>query len=45
MLLADMVRHIAKVIQERNAWDRSETIREIRRIFDESLEKDASRND
>ncbi len=42
MLLADTVRYIAHVIHEQKGWNKAETVREIRRVFDESLEKDAS---
>jgi hypothetical protein len=42
MLLADTVRHIANVIHEQKGWNKAETVREIRRVFDESLEKDAT---
>jgi hypothetical protein len=44
MLLADTVRHIANVIHEQKGWNKAETVREIRRVFDESLEKDATDN-
>jgi hypothetical protein len=40
MLLADVVRHIAKVIYEQKGWNRADTVREVRRIFDQSLDKD-----
>jgi len=37
ILLTDIVRHIADAMHEQHGWDRAESIREIRRVFDAEL--------
>ena len=38
VLVSDVVRHIADAMYEQHGWDKAESIREIRRVFDEELD-------
>jgi hypothetical protein len=38
ILLTDVVRHVANALDEAKGWDKTETIREIRRVFNAELD-------
>ncbi len=38
ILLTDIVRHVADAMQQQKGWDKSETIHEIRRVFNAELD-------
>ena len=38
ILLTDIVRHVANALSEQKGWDRGETIREVRRVFNAELD-------
>ena len=38
IILTDVVRHVANALNEAKGWDRTETIREIRRVFNAELD-------
>jgi hypothetical protein len=38
ILLSDVARHVANALNEQKGWDKAETIREIRRVFNAELD-------
>ena len=38
ILLTDVVRHIADALHEAKGWDKAETVKEIRRVFNAELD-------
>ena|SRR5579872_2314991 len=38
ILLTDVVRHVANALCEAKGWDKNETVREIRRVFNAELD-------
>ncbi len=38
ILLTDVVRHVANALHDAKGWDRTETVREIRRVFNAELD-------
>jgi len=38
ILLTDITRHVANALHEQKGWDKNETIREIRRVFNAELD-------
>jgi len=38
IVLTDVVQHVANALNEEKGWDKAETIREIRRVFNEELD-------
>jgi Domain of unknown function (DUF5076) len=38
ILLTDVARHVANALHEQKGWDKDETIREIRRVFNAELD-------
>ena len=38
ILLTDVVRHVANALNEAKGWDKNETAREIRRVFNAELD-------
>ena len=39
ILLTDVVRHVANALNEAKGWDKAETVREIRRVFNAELDE------
>jgi hypothetical protein len=39
ILLTDVVRHVANALNEAKGWDKNETVREIRRVFNAELDE------
>jgi|SRR5271165_2082006 len=38
IVLTDVVQHVANALQEEKGWDKAETMREIRRVFNKELD-------
>jgi uncharacterized protein DUF5076 len=38
IVLTDVARHVANALNEEKGWDKAETIREIRRVFNDELD-------
>jgi hypothetical protein len=38
ILLTDVVRHVANALHEAKGWDKAETVREIKRVFNAELD-------
>jgi len=38
ILLTDVARHVANALHEQKGWDKDETVREIRRVFNAELD-------
>lgn len=38
IVLTDVVQHVANALNEEKGWDKAETIREIRRVFNAELD-------
>jgi hypothetical protein len=39
ILLTDVVRHVANALYEAKGWDKAETVKEIRRVFNAELDE------
>lgn len=38
VVLSDVARHVADAMRQQKGWDKAQTIREIRRVFNEELD-------